>query len=61
MRDERKLRQQKPISLKNVIIWPATPCTLSCPPVMMNAATLLRISTVSSVIWFWMQFSARPS
>ena len=48
---------RKPISLKNIIICPATAWMPSWPPVMMNAATLLRISTLLlSVIWFWMQF-----
>jgi protein-S-isoprenylcysteine O-methyltransferase Ste14 len=35
---------------------PATACTLSWPPVMMNAATLLLISTLLwVVIWFCTQ------
>jgi len=45
-----------PSSAKNVSICPTTPCTLSCPPVTMNAATLLRISTRPAMVsWFWMQ------
>src|SRR5258706_2820961 len=43
-------------SEKKHSISPATPCTLSCPPVIRKAATLRRISTLSRiVIWFWMQ------
>ena len=38
--------KSKPSSAKKASIWPATAWMLSCPPVMMNAATLLRIRTV---------------
>ena len=49
--------KSKPSSEKNISICPATDCTLSCPPVMMNDATLFRISTRSRIVtWFWMQF-----
>ena len=49
--------KSKPSSEKNISICPATDCTLSCPPVMMNAAALFRIRTRSRIVtWFWMQF-----
>ena len=39
--------KEKPSSPKTISIWPATAWTLSCPPITMKAATLLRISTRS--------------
>ncbi len=48
----------QPISAKNISMWPATAWMLSCPPVMMNAATLLRSMTRSRMVtWFCTQFS----
>ena len=45
--------KEKPSSPKNIIIWPTTAWTLSCPPITKKAATLFRISTRSwIVIWF---------
>ena len=47
-----------PSSEKKHSICPATPCTLSWPPVMTKPATLRWISTRSRMVsWFWMQFS----
>src|SRR5438445_11156365 len=47
-----------PSSDQNVSMPPATAWMLSWPPVMMNAATLFLISTLSwIVIWFCTQFS----
>src|SRR5213592_54620 len=46
-----------PNSDQNVNMLPATAWMLSCPPVMMNAATLLRISTLLWIVtWFCTQF-----
>src|ERR1051326_8047178 len=47
----------QPISAKKPSICPATACTLSCPPVMMNDATLFFSRMRSRIVtWFWMQF-----
>jgi hypothetical protein len=55
--DVGELRNTQPTSAKKPSIWPATACTLSCPPVMMKAATLLRSNSRFAIVsWFWMQF-----
>src|SRR6266513_38842 len=47
----------KPSSAQNVNMAPATAWMLSWPPVMMNAATLFLISTLSWIVtWFCTQF-----